>query len=57
MHTGVPALGRGADDEHHQPLFYGLMLAAKKKQKKKAVAAEAPTAFNWIARVNRLRTG
>jgi hypothetical protein len=33
------------------------MLAAKRKQKKKAVAAEAATAFKWIERVNRLRTG
>ena len=39
-----------------KPVFFGLVLASK-KQKKKAVAAEAATAFKWIERVNRLRTG
>ena len=37
--------------------FTGLCSLQKKKQKKKAVAAEATTAFKWIERVNRLRTG
>jgi len=32
-------------------------VCSAKKQKKKAVAAEAATAFKWIERVNRLRTG